>query len=294
MKKMLLIAMLCVGLMVSPALACDGQCVDADLNIVGQSTSVDHSYSATGWWGNYNDNAGAFAAGSSGGSLDVHANGWGFADAKGMIKSFNESDAGSFAVDFGRTSIAGAKAETNGSAFTHGSAFGPFCGRETVDSTVYVGGEVHQFNTAGETGYNSNQFVVGGNESGGSFYAKDRDFASGRFYASDMNEISGGMETKGITKVSIDPYGNNRSISAETRNMTQVNVSHGLQQSFVQGSGDVAGLSQKGGTYAGGSAGFNYTGSTYGAGNATLNANVHNGGNVSSASVNAHAQASSN
>lgn len=324
MRKLFLIMMLVIGLaFASNGMACNPQeevCGprDADVNLQFQGTSEDWSKSSTGWRGNYNDNASSNASGYAGGTLDVSANAAGEhleigmewvkkcgrygcysypkmtfsmednqATADGFVKADSESKAWSYTKDYGRTSIAGAGAKTESDAFTFGVATGLKGCREFVDSNVYVGGNVYQQNAAGETGYYGG-FVEGGNNSGGNFYASDRDFDSGRGFAMDKNYIEGSMITKGHTEVSIDPYGHRRSIDAMTKNMVQVNAP-GFDSS-VFGAGGVGGVAQKGMNYAGGNASFSYNGQTYGNGNATLNGSIHDHGNTSTVSATGHAQ----
>jgi len=286
---------------------------DAELNLTFQADRGAYmsSFSSTGYHGNYNDNASATADAFAGGNLNVDANaagtskqltlvGWFFifpifdieyVDNPAIADGFGTADglgkAWTFTDDFGRTSTSKAGAYTFGSAFTAGSAIGKNGCRESVDSLVYVGGTVDQGNEAGETGYSNGQGVSGGNQSGGSFYAEDHDYVSGRGFAADTNYIEGGMLTKGNTVVSIDPYGNHRSIDAFTQNMVEVNAPAG--DSFVYGSGGVGGMSSKGNSFAGGNANFGYNGVTYGNGNSSLNANVNlNGNGSATVSVTAH------
>jgi len=298
------------------ALACGGhgepKCGprDADVNLQFQADSFDDSYSSTGWRGNYNDSAYSEAGGYAGGTLDVHANaagahpeltfvGWYWifpifdiemvdnaATADGYVDADSTSKAWSLTKDFGRTSMALAGAYTEGSAYTFGVATGLKGCREFVASDVYVGGNVYQQNQAGETGYYGG-FVDGGNNSGGNFYASDRDYESGRGFAMDSNSINGSMITSGGTEVSIDPYGHRRSLEAITKNMVQVNAP-GFDSS-VFGAGGVGGVVQNGGTYAGGNASFSYNGNTYGNGTATLNSDIHVHGTTNTVSASGHA-----
>lgn len=295
---------------------------DANLNLQFQADrgAYDYSWSSTGRRGNFNDHAEAWADGFAGGSLDVYANadgthreivfaGWkricffkipifkkvdvdNPASVDGFGTAESQGTAWTRTRDTGLTSTANAYAQTDGSAFTMGFAKGLQGSRESVESNVYVGGTVNQWNEAGETGYSSGQGVDGFNESGGYFMAQDHDYESGRGYAFDTNYIEGGMMTKGMTRVQIDPYGSNRSIKAHTENMVQVNANTHDAQVF--GYGSVGGMSAKGNSYAGGNAGFSYMGNTYGTGKATLNANVNIGSTTSTVVVSAHADSVSN
>lgn len=308
MKKMFMVFLMFLSIaLVGNAFACKGpKCGprSADVNLQFQATSDDSDQSSTGWRGNYNDKAGSYAEGYAGGTLDVHANAdgytrflfWKIDNPAIAFPSYgtatDESRAWSWAKDYGLTSKAGAGAKTEGSAFTLGTAIGVKGCSEFVDSTVYVGGNVYQFNTAGETG-RSGANAQGGNESGGNFYAQDRDYVSGNGFAFDTNEIEGGMITKGETYVTVDPYGNNRSAYAHTENMVEVN-SPKLQFSEVGGNGGVNAMAQKGGSFAGGAANFSYNGDTYGNGQATIDAKVSVGRTQTTVTVTGSAFAVSN
>jgi len=238
----------------------------------GEATDYDKDYSSTKWRGNWNDKAKGEASSFAGFTLDLEATGYGFAHVSGGGDADANAKAWSWAKDYGTTSKAGAGAKTSGDAFAAGLAIGfDFC-KNTVDTTVYVGGSVHQYNEAGETGYSAGG-ISGGNNSGGSFFAQDRDLVKGYGIVADTNSIDGGMITKGKTEVSIDPYGYHRSISGSTENMTKICADH-IVQANVYGSGGVGGSISKGGNVAGGVAEFSYSGATYGSGSANINANV--------------------
>jgi len=306
MKKLFIVALMVLSLAIGAGngFACEGyECGprSSDLNLQFQADlgAYDYDYSSTGWRGNYNDHASSTADGYAGGFLDVHANADGYTtifgwkiDNPAFVQGFGDAEAEgkawAWSKDYGTTSKAGAGAVTNGQAFTEGLATGLYGCREFVSSEVYVGGQVSQWNEAGETGYQSGQFVEGGNQSGGIFHSVDYDYASGNGFAFDTNYIEGGMITKGKTEVSIDPYGSYRSISAMTENMVQVNAPK-IQYSSIGGNGYVNGIAQKGNTFAGGNASFSYNGNTYGNGNANLNANIYSGNGQASSTVSATA-----
>lgn len=310
MRNLFLVGLLSIMLVMgaSAAIACGGhnepQCGprDANFNAAFNAESDDYSYRARG-----NEQAEAGAYGFSGGNLNVTANAdgthkeivgwkrvWIFkvpvfgnvdnpADAYGYGEADSESKAWTWTRDYGLTSKAGAGAETNGEAFTFGAATGLKGCPETVDSTVYVGGNVYQSNYAAELGYSNGQGVDGGNMSNGNFYAADHDYESGRGFAADSNYIEGGMITKGKTEVSIDPYGSHRSITGRTENMIQVNAPG--TDSMVFGQGGVGGNSANGASFAGGQANFGYNGVTYGNGNANINASVVTSGEHTNVTV---------
>jgi hypothetical protein len=312
MKKLVMLGITLVmglALVAGNGMACEGpRCNEgprtADLNLQFQATSDDVDQSGTGWRGNYNDNARATADGYAGGILDVHANADGYtrilwwkidnpAFVDGTGTASDESKAWSWAKDYGQTSKAGAGAKTSGEAQTVGLAIGLKGCPEYVDSTVYVGGSVNQWNQAGETGYSNGQGVSGGNSSGGWFNAEDRDYESGNGYAFDTNSIEGGMITKGKTEVTIDPTGSHRSFSAMTENMVEVNAPN-LVGSSVGGDGSVSGVVQKGSTFAAAASSFSYNGNTYGNGNAQLKANIDQGAHSSTVKVTGSAYSVSN
>jgi hypothetical protein len=307
-KKLSIALTLVLAIAVGTSFACDPRkeiCGprDANLNFAFDGMSDDQSSSHRG-----NDSASSNAFGFAGGNLNVSANADGThlefigtkwyhvfsskyyedvdnaAHVEGYGTADSESKAWSWTRDYGTTSKAGAGAKTEGDAFTFGLATGLEGCRETVDSQVYVGGNVYQNNYAAEIGYWDNQGVDGGNMSGGNFYTSDFDSASGRGIAMDTNYIDGGMITKGKTEVSIDPYGSYRSITAMTENMVRVDAD--AIDSQVFGNGGIGGNSQsRNGSFAGGNAGFGYNGVTYGNGNAQMNANVYQGQNNTTVTV---------
>jgi len=300
---------------------CHGNTCPGDQTATGfyqtQTPSEDYSSSSTGWHGNYNDNSEAYAYGASGGDVETYANAHGstreservrdwyhkthrgghwhyktiytevpnMAYEEGRASSWSMSDTFAWSKDFGTTSMAGADAYFYGTADTHGKAIGEDGCREKVFGTVWVAGTVMQGNDAGETGYSNGQGIAGGNTSMASFYAEDFDFEDGRGYVHDDNWIDGSAFTKGWTEVSIDPYGHRRSFSGYTTNFGEVNVSHGLQDSVVAGSGGISGLVQKAGAFANANAGFSYQGFTNGEGNAQINGAIHVHGSYSEATA---------
>jgi len=215
-------------------------------------------------------------------NTEIQQTGWNYipkpADAYGTILGYSESKAWSWAKDYGLTSKAGAGAKFEGFAISGALALGVEGCEETIVSDLFVGGTVAQANNAGEIGYNAGG-VSGGNQSSANFYATDTNSVSGDGYAYDGNYISGSAITKGDTKVSIDPTGNFRSISAKTSNFASIETSGVLQSSNVQGTGAVGGVISNGLSFAGGTSSFSYNGSTFGTGNATLNSSVVTGPN---------------
>jgi hypothetical protein len=211
----------------------------------------------------------------------------------GKMTGHSYSNAWSYSKDYGLTSKAGAGASFKGDAFSKGTAEGDGCGPEIVKSDLYVEGEVKQMNYAGETGYSAGG-ISGGNESGGSFKAVDSDFKIGNGYVSDENYVSGSAVTKGFTNVSIDPYGNNRSISGITGNFVSITSPDTISQANVYGNGGLNGVISNGSSFAGGNVSFNYAGSTFGAGGAMLNASVVTSGNSTTATVSGSSVAFSN
>ena len=258
--------------------------------------------SSTGNQGNNNDYSNSSSWGNAGGRLDVNADASGYtrilwwkidnpAIAFGSYNAENEDNAWAWSKDYGKTSKAGAGAVSEGEAFTFGTAIGLQGCRETVESNVYVEGNVYQFNTAGETGYSENQFAQGENDSGGFYRASNHEFTDGWFngLAIGSNYIEGKIITQGMTEVTIDPNGNNRSFNAMTENMVKVEQSGNLMLGNVGGFGQVAGLSQGYGSWASGSASFNYVGQTSGSGNAHIQGQVNNGTTFSSVSGSGYA-----
>ena len=296
MKKLftyLAVVLFVVCLTVAPAGAC-WFCQTADGQYDAQSVSSDYSFHKS-YCGCSNDWAEAGASGFVNGTLTTHASGLFYASESGSIRGCDQSDAWSYAKDFGRTSKAGAGASTEGAIITKGKAFGVCCGRELVDSTVTVNGDIFQNNYAAETGYGQGQGVDGGSSSFANFTASDRDVDTGCCYASDVNSISGNAEVQGHTVVNIDPYGSHRSFDARTRAMSDINVSGAsMYTGSVGGNGGVGGLVQNNGAYAGGNASFAYTGAHSGNGAAQISASVYNGGNYSSVSVSGSSHAFGN
>jgi hypothetical protein len=204
----------------------------------------------------------------------------------GFITGTATPKAWAWSKDYGRTSMAGAGAVFEGSAFSMGYAFGREGCPEWVSSDLFISGEVYQRNWAGETGYSAGG-ISGGNESGASFTAGDFDLDVGNGFAFDMNYVSAKAITKGMTQVSIDPYGNYRSISGFTENFAQVMPGCGatLYESSVYGSGGLSGIIGNGPSYGAGDVSFSYNGNTYGAGSANLNATVITGPNSTTVTV---------
>jgi hypothetical protein len=282
----------------------------AELTITGQAVKNRHSYSATGWWGNYNDKAYAEATGFGGFNMELYANadgksleivGWkrvwffhvpifdlvpnpadvdGFGVAKGYAKTW------SYALDFGRTSMSGAGAYSGGKAFVSGEATGIKGCPEFIIAELWIGGNVSQWNQAGETGYSNGQFVDGGNSSFASALGnvwldethQTYSLLGFEFGGADLTGyIKNGhiVSTQGSTLVTIDPYGSYRSFFGTTQNSASVNFGNlNPVHSAVGGQGGIAGMVNNGMAYAGGQATFDYSGSTQGNGNATINGSI--------------------
>ena len=220
------------------------------------------------------------------------------ADVDGVISLHSPKiKSWSYAKDYGTTSKAGAGAVIEGDrrdAYVSAEATGIKGCDEVVSVTVGIGGNLYQENEAGETGYNSGTMAQGINSSGLGFYAEKSAFDKGQTYSflgyefggadAHLHGIEGKAITKGETFVTVDPYGHSRSAFATTENMSKVDFPN-LQTSFVYGGGGVGAMSQKGSLFAGGNASFGYNGSTAGNGSATVNSNIHDGHNGSSAFV---------
>ena len=285
----------------------------AELSITGQAVKNRTSYSATGWWGNYNDKAFAEAEGIAGFDMELYANAdgksleivgwkrvWFFhipifdwvpnpADVEGFGGAKGKAHAWTYALDFGQTSMSGAMAHSGGKAYVSGEAVGVNGCPEWIQATLWIGGNVRQWNEAGETGYPNGQFVDGGNSSYASALGNATFNDAGQTYNLLGFELGGAeleagiknyglVGTQGSTFVTIDPYGSYRSFHGTTQNSAFVNFG-GLNpvHSIVGGGGGLAGMVNNGVAYAGGQATFDYTGNTQGSGNATINGSIKPG-----------------
>jgi len=192
----------------------------------------------------------------------------------------------SWAKDKGLESKAGAGAVLEGSAcdiYVGAEAEGLRGGYESAMVKVGLGGQLEQKNRAGEEGYDAG-YALGANSSGLGFTAYNTIVDAGQTYdilgyqfgGADVHihGIEGKAITKGMTEVSIDPYGFHRSVSAMTTNFAKVNVEAQELNSIVYGGGNVAAGIGIGNTFANGTAGFGYVGGTYGTGTASVNASV--------------------
>jgi hypothetical protein len=236
--------------------------------------SYDQSHSQTGWWGNYNDNAGAQAG--SGGNASTYSlytgnNGIAFseADAAGASKT------GSFAMDFGRTSFSGANAATVIGVSTSGGAVATdphywWSSKPSAFSAsqAEITGGAGQFNNAAETGYGG-AYASGGNQSGAQFYATAGMASYDNFgWNRDANSgaaLVGTANAQGTTFVTVDPYGNHRSASGITQNSACASYAGGpfaYGQTNVNGQGGLETGAQVGnpsnGAFAQTSGSFNY------------------------------------
>jgi hypothetical protein len=217
----------------------------------------------------------------------------GNASQEGFLKGEAEAKTWSHIRDYGQTSTSEAGAKFEGSVISKGTAIGEEGCREYVNSDLTVSGSVYQGNAANETGYDAGG-VGGGNESGASFVASDKDAVSGNGYASDFNKVTGSAITEGKTKVSIDPTGNHRSFSGETGNYASVKETSDLQSASVYGNGGINGVISNGGSYAAGSVDFSYTGNTFGTGQGELSGSVDQNSHGSTVTIRGSSSATSN
>jgi len=245
------------------------------------------------WTGNANDRADSSAVGNAGGNVTTHASGLGYATQNGSVSGATKAGGKSFARDYGQYSVSGSKANFYGTANTRGSAFGIRAGQESVKSNLYVDGYVHQYNTAGETGYSSGSGITGENYSQGNFHVTQSRTDTGNSYASVNDKISGSAVAMGSTEVGGDFYGNHRNIHGSTQSSANTFVHNYSNEGAVQGGGNVQGVIAKGGNYAGGNSSYNFTGTNSGSGNAVLDANISVRSNSSSVSVSGSSSATS-
>jgi hypothetical protein len=298
MKKSIIAVILTLAMVAFGAQAYAGGTF-ADASGGGYANDPDSSYSATGWWGNYNDDAVANANG--GGYFDVYAETTGrhfsYADVDGIAQGF--ADTCTYAYDFGKTSMAGASSEIDGWAFAEGETLGGFW---SVDSKIFgetgFAGVISQSNQAGETGYAFGSLITAGNASMVEF-DNSRGFYDGcEFlgYNYESGYTEGFAGTQGRTQVSIDNTGNHRSVAGftETRSMFDTNHKGDSSSAYMQGNGGIGGrIENQYGASAGGRAHFNYSGWTDGAaGAAQLNAQIHKTSYSTTVTVNAGSSAS--
>ena len=229
---------------------------------------------------------------------------------EGSIKAESEAKAWSWAKDYGLTSKAGAgiKAE-DGYVRFEAWVSGRGGDDESIRSQVLYGADFIQHNAANEIGYAAGG-VSAGNESGLYFYGVTpyHDWSGLEMIASYFGlmreNYTPDVITKGKSEVTIDPYGDYRSIVAHTENMSDISFPGGsrcnpspsvyLQEANVWGNGNVNGVIGNGGAFAGGSASFNYSGYTNGSGSADMNAYVNTHGDTTKVFVSGSSRAVAN
>ena len=268
----------------------------------GWANDPDGSYSQS-YWGYGNDWASAGANGGGGFNVNATTTGshFAFANVDGIAQGFADTD--SYAFDTGFSSYSGASASVDGWSAASGTTLAGFTdwrGRG-VDSSIYgdtyFQADVNQSNTAKEVGY-----------SAGGVWAENGSYAgigNGRSF-SDNNDLygfnyeggytEGTVRTSGSSSVNIDPYGNNRSISAQTQNSSYADTNHSGDSytTYMNGGGAVGGtISNTYGATVGGMATFNYDGYTDGAhGSANMNANIYKTGSSTTVIMNASSSSS--
>lgn len=234
-----------------------------DASGYGWAADPDQSYSQS-WYGN--DYAGAYALG--GGGFSVFAETWGnkeaFAQVFGIGKGY--ADTCTFAWDSGLTSAAGAVSTVEGWAFAEGfTAAGRVDWRgRGVDSHIngdtFFDAQVDQYNEVAEVGY-----IAGGIGAGNSSFVhgiNGRSFEDNSdFYGLNYEDgyTEGIATTRGFSTVTIDPYGNYRSIRGETETSSYFDTNHRGDGAVMIGYGGIGGnIENQYGAVAGGSAHFDY------------------------------------
>jgi len=219
-----------------------------------------------------------------------------------VIAHSPETKSWAWTKDLGLTSKAGAGAKVEGSKWdilVGGYGFGLNGDFESSYSRVGFGADLYQANKAGE--FAADGYATGFNESGFDFYVDKEvtDIGQSSTWwifdipgaATGLHGISGDAITKGKTEVTIKPDGSYRMASAETQNMTQINVPFDgsvNEYASVFGNGNVGAAIQNGGSLAQGTASFNYTGMFSGSGSAKTFNSVNVGPNGTS--VYSHSQ----
>ena len=259
----------------------------------GWAKDIEVDYS-TSYYGHGNDHAGAESYGGGGFNVDAFAkDGWlgNFAAVQGRAIGVNNTDA--YAWDVGFTSGANAKSSVYGSSFAAGETVSGWSrGDSVISGETYFQGSVEQWNNAAETGYTAGG-ISAGNDSFVSFSNGDSFYDNRPFFG--VNFESGHTEgyavTEGSTRVSIDPYGNNRSINGHTETSSYVDTNHRGDSSttWMHSAGGVVGsISNQYGATAGGRATFAYEGNTDRvSGGANLNATINKTGYSTTVTVNA-------
>ncbi|RLI60957.1 MAG: hypothetical protein DRO67_08510, partial [Candidatus Asgardarchaeum californiense] len=268
----------------------------------GYANDPDYSFSRS-YHGYGNDWSEASANGGGGFSVNAETTGNHFAGADVYGKAKGYADTCTWAYDTGFTSKAGASSEVDGWAYASGSTLAGFTdyrGRG-VDSQIwgntYFAAEVDQSNSVKEVGYSA-----GGISAGNSSYAgieNGRKFYDGSdWYGANFEDgyTKGFIKTSGRSEVTIDPYGNNRSIAGYTTTNSYADTNHRGDSSsaYMSGQGGIGGdISNQYGSYAGGQASFNYAGTTDRAnGGASLNATINKTSYSTTVTVNASSHSS--
>lgn len=170
---------------------------------------------------------------------------------------------------------------------------------ESVSLTIRYGGQLFQETLAQEVGYNAG-YVIAQEQSGLSFLSYmptiyDSGIDEASIFRTNFGYSPFEAVTKGGSTVEIDPYGNTRSIHANTWNQANISVNNcfapASMSSNVGGVGHVEGFIQNGSSFAGGMADFNYVGSMNGNGAANLDAMIKNGQNSTTVIINGSSNA---
>jgi len=198
---------------------------------------------------------------------------------QGLLYGVSETKAWSWAHDSGLTSKAGAgiKAD-NGFVTGEGLATGKYGDKEFVSDRLAWGADFYQNNGANEVGYDAGG-VSAYNQSGLDYLAVgpwDMNEHSNIAFNTLYSNYTPDVITKGKSEVTIDPYGDIRSFSAKTENMSSIAFNGcrapevSIQNANVFGNGIVQGGISNGAAYVNGTATFSYNGYTAGNGAANL------------------------
>lgn len=255
MKKTIFAVVLAIMLAAVPVMA-DTSSVSGGID----TYKSDYSASYHGWG---NDSASASA-----GSMGEFK-----ATSKGIFSSYATGQAGStscantFAADFGQTSIAGAESSTNSFATSYA--------KKLSYNEVSVQGGASQGNSANEVGYNGAN-AAGGNYTDASYKGTCYNGSLGWGSSAD---IYGNASAQGMTFVTVDPTGSQRSAFGVTMGSSQANLNGsgfcpGCQNTTtVSGNGqmgtDAHITTHSGSANAGNNASFSYVGNNSGSGFAT-------------------------
>jgi hypothetical protein len=296
-KSLFAVLFLAIALIATPVMACDN-CQGDEATATGHyelglySHDYDSDYSMS-------DGARAGSEGNVLGTVDTYANSedtyvrffwWNikvpaFAYETGGLEGWTDADAFANTRDYGNTSESCAFSSFEGNIAGAGLAEGIAGNRETVSGDLSFSGAVWQDNWAGELGYANGSGVSAGSYSEAVATAREGFYDSGRGLAVDCDSLYGNVFTRGNSFVTIDAYGSNRSLAAETFTRTGFETT-GCGSASMFGNGSVSGLIQNAGSYAGGNASFSYTGTGMSArGGAVLDAQINTYGGYSSGSV---------